>query len=230
MIPAPTLRLVSANLRNGTADPAAFAALVAALDPDVVAVQELAPEQADRLAAVLPHGKLEPGRDYKGMGIALRQPAPVWRLALPYRGAWVAELGPLEVVNVHVLAPHVPPFWPALGIRRRQLRGLLEYFDGDPARRRVLLGDLNATPLWPLYRRLAARLADAAVEAARGNGARPRRTWAPWPWVPRLLRIDHALVSGLGVEAVRTVRVRGSDHDALVLDLRRPGAGARPGA
>jgi endonuclease/exonuclease/phosphatase family metal-dependent hydrolase len=78
-------RLLTANLANGAADPSAFADLVEAAEPDVVAVQELAPEQAEALARVLPFGKLEPARDHHGMGIALRAPGSVRRLSLPYR-------------------------------------------------------------------------------------------------------------------------------------------------
>jgi endonuclease/exonuclease/phosphatase family metal-dependent hydrolase len=56
--PAPggALRILSANLRNGGADPEAFADLVRETGAEVVAVQELAPAQADALARVLGHG------------------------------------------------------------------------------------------------------------------------------------------------------------------------------
>jgi len=40
------LRIVSANLWNGRAHPEAFAELVAGLEADIVAVQEMSPEQA----------------------------------------------------------------------------------------------------------------------------------------------------------------------------------------
>jgi len=49
------------------------------LDADVVAVQELATVQAGALASVLPFGRLEV-RPY-GMGIGLRQPGRVQRIA-----------------------------------------------------------------------------------------------------------------------------------------------------
>ena len=65
--PLSRLRLVSANLAQRT-DPAAFARLVADLDADVVAVQELVAAQAEALAAVLPFGRLDPARDYTGHG------------------------------------------------------------------------------------------------------------------------------------------------------------------
>jgi len=227
----PHVRLVSAHLKAGGADPATFAELVQALDADVVAVQELASRQAEALAAVMPFGMLEPASGFKGMGIALRAPGPVRRLTLPYRDAHVAEVTPrhgrdgvepVEVINVHIVAPHTPPLHRTLSLRGGQLRALERHLDAAPERCRMVVGDFNSTPLWPLYRRLAARLTDAAVAAARRGGSRPRRTWGPWPGGPRLLRIDHVLISGLEVEAVRVVHVAGSDHSALVVDLSVP--------
>jgi endonuclease/exonuclease/phosphatase (EEP) superfamily protein YafD len=197
---------------------------VADLDADVVAVQELAAPQAEALGAVLPFGRLDPAKDFTGMGIARRSPGVVTRLPLARRDAYLTEIDPaggaaIELVNVHVLAPHAGPPWRALATRRAQLRGLDAHLAASPGRRRVLGGDLNATPLWPVYRRLRRRLQDGAWDAVRGNGGWPRRTWGPWPGAPRLLRIDHVLVCGVTVTAVRVVHVPGSDHSALVVDL-----------
>jgi endonuclease/exonuclease/phosphatase (EEP) superfamily protein YafD len=240
LAPAETrFRIVSANLWNGAAEPGAFADLVAALQADAVATQEMTPEQADALARVLPHGQLEPARDYSGMGIALREPARVRRLGLPCRDARVADVRwqrpsgarlELEILNVHVQAPHSPPSWGALRRRRGQLHGLVRHLAASPHRRRVLVGDLNATPLWPLYRRLLARLSDAAVAAARRHGRAVQRTWGPWAGAPRLLRIDHALVHGVAVEDFQVLPIAGGDHSAIVVDLAVPVAAlAAPG-
>lgn len=220
----PGLRILSANLANGRADAQAFADLVERVEPDVVTVQELVPVQAEALARIMPFGKLEPGTDHHGMGIALRAPGSVRALRLPYRSAFVAELtGPddegIEVLNVHLAAPHVPPVTQRVVDRRGQLRQILAYLDATPRRRRVLAGDLNSTPLWPAYRRLRARFDDAAAEAARRIGRRPGRTWGPWAGSVRLLRIDHVLVRGLVPIESRVLPLRGSDHSALVADL-----------
>jgi endonuclease/exonuclease/phosphatase (EEP) superfamily protein YafD len=215
------LRILSANLANADA----FADLVEAVEPDVVAVQELAPPQAEALARVLPFGKLEPARDHCGMGIALRLPGSVRALRLPYRSAFVAEVAgpeddePVEVVNLHLAAPHVRPLVQRARERRGQVRHIIEHLDAAPRRRRVLAGDLNATPLWPAYRRLRTRFDDAAVEAARRIGRRPGRTWGPWSGSMRLLRIDHVLVQGLVATETRVLSLRGSDHSALLADL-----------
>jgi endonuclease/exonuclease/phosphatase (EEP) superfamily protein YafD len=219
------LRILSANLANGQADAEAFAGLVEAAEPDVVLAQELVPPQADALARVLPFGKLEPAWDHNGMGIALRAPGSVRPLRLPYRSAFVAEVGgpgedePVEVMNLHLAAPHVHPVVQRIRDRRGQVRDLMEYFDATPRRWRVLAGDFNATPLWPAYRRLMTRFDDAALEAARRVGRRPGRTWGPWSGSVRLLRIDHVLVQGLVATETRVLPLRGSDHSALVADL-----------
>lgn len=225
-MPPHCLRVLSANLWNGGADPAGFAMLVEELQPDIVALQELSKLQADAVAALMPHGCLEPADSYMGMGIALRRPSSVVRLPLPYRDAQVAEIvvGPeddsrtIEVINVHVRAPHTPN--PRI-VRARggQLRGLMRHIEQAPERRRIVLGDFNSTPLWPVYRHFAARLTDAAVDAARRNGGRTAATWGPWPGFPRLLRIDHVFVAGLSAERFRVVPVPGGDHSAVVADL-----------
>ena len=169
------LRIFTANLWNGAARPGTLARQLRRLQVDVCAVQELDPEQARAIADVLPHGKLEPSTDHNGMGIALREPGEVSALPLPVRPARVARLEPaewpglgqpLEIVNLHVHAPHIPPPWRAAAYRRGQLRELLAYLDDAPHPGRVLVGDFNATTAWPLYRHLSRRLRDAAREHA----------------------------------------------------------------
>jgi endonuclease/exonuclease/phosphatase family metal-dependent hydrolase len=224
----PGLRVISANLKNGAADPEAFGELVETIEPDVVAVQELGFAQAEVLARLLPFGKLEPARNHKGMGIALRRPGSIRYLPLRYRGLFVAEVDvsdpgagrePVEVVNAHIAAPHTIPLGRAFARRRDQLDGLCRYLDASPDRPRLLVGDLNSTSVWPLYRRLRRRFQDAALEVARRSGGRPVPTWGPWVRGRRLLRIDHALVNGFGVLDARVLRIPGSDHSALVVDL-----------
>jgi endonuclease/exonuclease/phosphatase family metal-dependent hydrolase len=223
------LRVLSGNLMNGRADPEAFADLVRSSGADVVAVQELSPEQARARGSVLPHGRFEPALDFTGMGIALRHPAEFDRVALAYRDARVARLDPahwpgltggLEIVNVHMASPTFgTQAWTRFSHRRDQCRGLVEYLDGTPDRARAVLGDFNATSSWPLYRVVAGRLEDLALSHARSRSARPARTWARWVGGPPLLRIDHCFGSGLRVDDFQVVAIRGSDHSGLLVDL-----------
>lgn len=227
---AASLRVMSANLWQA-ADPRALVEQVEALGVDVLAVQELVEAQAEALAAAMPFGCLEPANDYTGMGIAMRRPGDYGRIAMPCRDARLVRIGvdgnggapqPLEIVNVHVIGPHVFPATRSLLTRREQLRQLFRHFDAEPTQRRVVLGDFNSTAQWPLYRRLAERMSDAAVEVARRRGERPRATWGPWYDSPRLMRIDHAFVTGMRVVDFQTVSVLGADHSAIVVDLEAP--------
>jgi endonuclease/exonuclease/phosphatase family metal-dependent hydrolase len=221
------IRVLSANLLYGRAEPEALAELVRALDVSIAAVQELGPRQAEALARVLPHGKLEPTPDGKGLGIALRHPGEVERLPLPQRDARVARLSPaawpglsrgVEIVNAHLANPvlGVPAGW---RFRRGQVAGLEAYLAAAEPCPRALVGDFNATPVWPAYRRLAAELDDAAVVAAARSGRAPEPTWGPSPGAPRLLRIDHVLVDAFDVLDFRVFRLPGSDHSAVIADL-----------
>jgi len=214
---------------NGRADPEALADLVRASGADVAAVQELSPEQARALGRVFPHGRLEPSRDFMGLGIALRHPAEFDRVALPCRDARIARLDPahwpaltagLEIVNVHIASPRWGVrAWSQFRRRRDQSRGLVEYLDRTTGRPRAVLGDFNATPAWPLYRVFARRLEDLAQTHARSRGAKPARTWARWVGGPPLLRIDHCFGSGVRVDDFQVVAICGSDHSGLVVDL-----------
>lgn len=223
------LRILSANLWNGRVDPDGFVNLVESLAADVVAVQELSFDQAEALSACMPHGVLYPASNFVGMGIALRRPASLRKIPLVYRDAHVAALhpaqwpglgSPLEIVNVHIMAPHI--VWPRPGMLGRppQVRGLMRALTEEPApQQRVVVGDFNSTPLWPTYRRMAAQFTDAAVAVAKATGSRPLRTWGPTPSAPRLLRIDHAFSSGVEVEGFAVRPLPGGDHCAIVVDI-----------
>ncbi|MDX2171196.1 MAG: endonuclease/exonuclease/phosphatase family protein [Deltaproteobacteria bacterium] len=222
------LRILSANLWNDRADADGVAALVERLAVDIAALQELGPRQAAALGRVMPHGVLEPGQDYEGMGIAARVPLAVSRLPLPCRDARICQLElaatdgtphRIELINLHIRAPHSPPGWSSLQHRRGQWRGLQRHLVAAPQRPRLLVGDFNATPLWPFYRRVTAHLHDAARIVAARHGRRPRRTWGPGPGTPRLLRIDHAFVHRVAVLDFQVVDVPGGDHSAVVVDI-----------
>jgi endonuclease/exonuclease/phosphatase (EEP) superfamily protein YafD len=222
------LRVMTANLWSRRSDPEALARLLEEVQPDVLAVQELGPAQAEAIASVLPHGRLEPRLDSEGMGIALRHRGTVEALALPRRDARIARLTPgiwpglevpLEVVNLHVMAPHALPPWRTFATRIGQMRGLTRWLDANPHAARVVCGDFNATPSWPAYRCLASRLRDVASHHAAQAGRSPERTWGPWHGAPRLLRLDHVFASGGRVLEIRMLPVLGSDHTALIVEF-----------
>lgn len=197
--------------------------MVNELDPDVAVVQELSLGAAEVLGGLLPHGLLVPEQGHSGRGIALRAPAQIELLPMAYREGLIASLeapewpGTLEIVNVHMANPIAWTPWGSVRLRRQQLDALIAHL-ASPAVR-IVAGDFNASPVWPVYRRLVARLDDAAVLVANGRGERPGRTWGPTPGTPRLLRIDHVFVEGLRALDSRVVTIPGSDHSGLLVEV-----------
>ena len=222
------LRVMSANLWWGRAETEALMALVRDLKVDALCCQELGFEQAEAISEELAFGQLSPASDASGTGIALRRPAEIEVVPMTYRALHVARLSPadwqglsapIELSSTHLAAPHIKPYGSGPWIRRRQTREIERYLLENPVARRVLVGDFNATPLWPAYRRIASQLTDAAVEVAQVSGRPVLPTWGPWIGSRRLLRIDHSFVRGITPLDFRVVRVPGSDHDAIVIDF-----------
>ena len=226
-----SVRILTANLFSGRADPGALVELIEDLRIDVACFQELTPHLAKALSQALPEGRLESDRfkPYRGLGIGCRRRAEVRYLDLPERGGRVARLSPedwrqlqapIEIVNVHIMAPHAWPYFPCRPARRGQLQQLLRFLDEAPRLPRAILGDFNASPIWPVYRRLASRLNDAAEMAAPKTPG-PRPTWPNLPMlgIRGLIRIDHCFLSGLSAMEARVVPIRGSDHFGLYVDV-----------
>jgi endonuclease/exonuclease/phosphatase (EEP) superfamily protein YafD len=90
---------------------------------------------------------------------------------------------------------------------------------GLPGRTVLVGGDFNATTDDAQFRGiLATGYADAAQQA--GAGFTP--TWPADRWFPPLIAIDHVLTRGAVARSVDSVRIPGSDHRALVVDVRIP--------
>ncbi|GAA2278563.1 endonuclease/exonuclease/phosphatase family protein [Nonomuraea roseoviolacea subsp. roseoviolacea] len=219
------LRVLSANLLVGSADPAALMALVERLRPDVLALQELTPAAVERLETAglrraLPYVVARPGPGAGGSALYARH--RLTPVAGPPPGtfeqaAGVLELpgGPrVEVVSVHPCAVHVSetrPCW------RRELDALPRA-DGTL---RVLAGDFNATlDHLPLRRLLASGYRDAADAAGRGlTPTWPARGWHGLPGVA----IDHVLVpEGVSVRGYDVQAPVGSDHRPVFAELVLP--------
>lgn len=218
-----TLRVLTANLYAKRLDLEGFRLLLKELDPDVAVIQELSFRAADVLADFFPYGLLVPEDGHDGRGLALKAPGEMQLLPMAYRDGLIARLGPtdwpvpLEIVNVHMANPIDWPPWVSIKLRRQQLATLMAHL-GSPAIR-IVAGDFNASPVWPLYRRLAARLDDAAAHSAKKRATKPARTWGPTPRSPRMLRIDHIFLEGLRPLESRVVALPGSDHSGLVVDV-----------
>ncbi len=180
------------------------------------------------IADRFPHHLVAPRPDGPGIGMAAHRPVSWEELPMPRRSAVVATLqpgdwpeftGPVEVIAVHLTNPIGGLPWTTTRARRAQVETIDRRMATSAVARRVMCGDLNATPMWPAYRRLRRHYHDGIGEVEAHQGRHPARTWAPLRKGPRLLRIDHVLVSGLRVVSAQTVHLAGSDHLAVVVDL-----------
>lgn len=215
------LRVVTSNLLVDRARPEAVAGMIDDVAPDVLAVQELGESNAEAVGAALPHGHLAPRSDGFGLGIAAHRPISVERIEMEERPGWLAILEApvwdlptsVAVVNVHLTNPVNLPWTQSLRRRRDQIAtitGVVRSLDIPY----VIVGDMNTTPRWPEYRMLAALGEDVAL--ATGTTA---PTWNHFTRGPRLIRIDHGFASGMRPMGTRTIRVPGTDHRALMIDL-----------
>jgi len=220
------LRIMSANLYQGRVRPAVLAAALDEVAPDVLCTQELDPSAAAVIEDRFRHVFLDPRYDARGLGIATELDVEFQALPMPLRHGRSAlvdvEGERLEVVTIHLANPVDRPWRRTARIRAEQLAAVERHLAGSgwPA---VIVGDMNASPAWPAYRRLAASFRDLA----RDVSDRPARTWSYRHPLPRVLRIDHAFGRGVAATVFRTVRLPRSDHDAIVVDVvmrapRRP--------
>jgi endonuclease/exonuclease/phosphatase family metal-dependent hydrolase len=218
--------VLTLNAMIGAADPAATVAAARRYDVDVLAIQELTPELAGRLAEaglldLLPFTHADPRAGGAGTGLwsrhelTPRPPVPGLRLASPT--ALITPGGqPVTVRAVHPVAP----FQRRHRDWHRELSQLRAVLTATPGAQ-VVAGDFNASrDHRPFRDLLAAGFADCADVAARRPW--PGFTWPANRWYPPVMRLDHILVSpGITVTEARTVAVPGTDHRGVlaVLDL-----------
>ncbi|WP_433285911.1 endonuclease/exonuclease/phosphatase family protein [Micromonospora sp. CA-244673] len=228
-VAGPVLRLLTANLLKGRADPARLVELVRAHRVDVLTVQEFTPEAAaelDRLglATLLPYRALNPEVGTTGSGLYARHPlsGTGWRrnegfsFTQAYATVAVPGAPPLRVESAHPAAPYavdvVPDWWTDLRAQPPATpRGGLS----------ILAGDFNATLDHAPLRDL---IDTGYVDAADAAGAGLSGTWGPYDGdrIPPVT-IDHVLVDRrIAVRAVSVHAVPGSDHRAVLAELRLP--------
>ena len=239
--PAP-LRIMTYNVHrcvgaDGRADPRRIAEVIAACQPDIVALQELdvrrrrtgGIDQAHAIAHLLGmsfhfHPALQVEEELYGDAILTALPMRLVKagplpgsVGFEPRGAlWAAVEAngtEIQIINTHLGLPAYE--------RMKQAKTLLgQNWVGHPDCRDpvILLGDFNARRRSVVYRRFTARLRDAQLVLHK----RARRTF---PARMPMLRIDHIFCSRsvdvLGVEVPRSQLVRtASDHLPLVMDFR----------
>lgn len=228
-VPTASIRVLSANLGLGRADPHATVAL-ATQSADVFITQEMTPEVATAMSAagldaVFPHRAIDPRPMAAGIGIWSRHPivgsASVDGYQMPMLSARIRVPGvrfDATVLAVHLAAPWVQPL--------RWFRGDIDTLPttmGDLARIAgsgavIVAGDLNATYDMQPFRRL---LDEGYRDAAEQAGAGLTLSYPSRPWRRPVVGIDHVLVRNASAAAAQTVTIPGSDHRGLlaVIDL-----------
>jgi endonuclease/exonuclease/phosphatase family metal-dependent hydrolase len=212
------------NLFSRWADVGHFAEVLDRLEPDVLVAQELAPGPSEVIASRFPRHLLAPDPQYSGWGIASSLPIEVSRTRPGWgRGGHGRVEIAGRVVNVagaHILDPMHRPVMKTRVRRIEQADALVAWGRLlPPGEAQVVAGDMNATPGWEVYKRLASYWDDLVLGHSRHIGGKPERTWGAPNRGVRLLRIDHVFGRGVRAANVMVEPVKGSDHSALVVDL-----------
>lgn len=214
---------MTANVLEDAVDTAYLGDLIDRVDPDLVFLQEMTEGAASVLADRFDHHFLFPSEEFEGRGVASKHGAECGSIDLPWRpGTWArltVDEKTLVAAGVHMSNPINFPWWQSVRERRDQVDALLAWAGHQDADALIVAGDMNASPFWPLYRRLADRFDDLAVLAAERSGEAPEPTWGWRPRWPRMLRIDHIFGSGVNALDTQVEPVRGSDHHALIVDV-----------
>jgi endonuclease/exonuclease/phosphatase (EEP) superfamily protein YafD len=218
---APTIKVLSANLYYGRAEPQSLLKLVAEQRPDLLVVQELTPT----LAAALRRGGIEHRFHHtalalprRGFGRAVYSRLPLRRLgetvghpgALAPLAVSLAYGRTVRLVNFH---PH-PPKPGRVGRWEDALKRLPAAGAGPPW---LLVGDFNATFDQSAFRAVLAR---GYRDAGKTTGNGLKATWPANKVVPPLVTIDHVLADRrVGIATYGVAGLAGSDHKAIFATL-----------
>jgi endonuclease/exonuclease/phosphatase family metal-dependent hydrolase len=224
------VRVMSANLLYGRADPPAVVAL-ARDSADVLVVQELTPQAASGLSAAglddtFPHRVIDPRDGWAGIGIWSRYPigesGSISGYDMPVLTARIRVpevVTEPTVVAVHLAAPWVQPIELWQQDMARLQSTLHESARDAGAGAVIVAGDMNATFDMMPFRRL---LSDGYRDAAEQAGAGLTLSYPNRPRLPPMLGIDHVLVYNCVATSARTVVVRQSDHRGLLVTVDVP--------
>lgn len=235
-----TYNVHSCTGRDGRTCTHRVAEVIAAVAPDIVALQELDAglartnhaHQAEEIARHLNmdfhfHPSIEIQNGMYGNAILSRHPmklvragalpAPRWFRALEKRGAIWASIN-YGGARVQVINTHFGHNWRERSAQADALLGDEWASSSSCAPPLIVCGDFNTLPASPVYRRFRGLLADAQLAC---DGRRPAGTY---PSRLPLARIDHIFTSRevrvLGSSVPRTVlAASASDHLPLIAEL-----------
>jgi endonuclease/exonuclease/phosphatase (EEP) superfamily protein YafD len=218
------LRVMTLNVYAGAADARAVARLVADQRVDVLSLQEVTPEGLAALDAAglrrsLPRRVDGSAPGARGTAVLSRLPLTEPRRTVDRSGlvltSATVRTSAGRPVDVHAVHPPPPLDGRSHATWRRLLRALPSAGTG---RVRVLAGDFNATLD---HRELRLVLERGYQDAADVAGEGLRTTWPAGRRFPPELAIDHVLADRrAAIERVVTRAVPGSDHRAVIADVR----------
>ena len=230
------VRVMSANLREGLADPD-YLVRSARAQADVLAFQELTPQEVDRLSAAgldatFPYRWLDARAGASGVGVWSRFPMHATRRIGGYVMAFVSAQIRVTGISIDptVVVAHIPGPWPQpIDDWRRDLDRLpvtlLEVAERAGGGAVIVAGDLNSTTDMRPFRAL---LRNGYRDAAEQSGAGIEPTF-PADWrLPPFLAIDHILTRSCTATSLRTMKIPGSDHRGLVATVMIPRSSASP--
>ena len=221
------VRVMTANLRLGSAKPSALLGAIRRHHIDVVMLEELTTQEQNALIKaglnrLMPHHVSRPKYAALGTGLwsryPLRDAAHRTDFAFEFVSARVAVPGvrtaPIAVA-LHMAGPypdsgawntdiaHLPAVLPTLA----------------PGASALVGGDYNATQDMPQFRALLDHgYHDAAGQAGAGNP----RSYPSDRAFPPLIAIDHVLTRDAVAQSATTVQISGSDHRALISTISVP--------
>lgn len=227
------IRVLSANVYKGRADPEAFIRL-AGDNADVITVAELTPEAVQRfrhagLERVFPYSHLRPAPEAGGIGMWSRYPLtvlsepqhryvimPAARVSVP--GVAIAPV----LASTHVMSPvagdqnTVADWRTGMAGAKAQLDNFARAAGAGAV---IIGGDYNSTPDMRQFRDL---LTNGYRDAVETTGAGFAPTYPADTWYPPLITIDHVLTRNAVATSVTVVSVPGSDHRALLATIQLP--------
>ncbi len=204
------LRVVTQNLYASNPDPATTVRALAAVGPDLIALQEASggtiEELAGELAETYPHHAIK-----STVGLLSKHPITKvtgvdtgldWTRAL--RAVVKAPQGDIAVYVVHLGSARINE----TDTRDHTIDMLAKALRADKAERVLVLGDLNTAATDRAIAPLSALLHDAQADAGWGWGF-------TWPSTLPVMRPDHVLYRGFTATQAGTLRTPGTDHRAV---------------
>ncbi|HYD16935.1 MAG TPA: endonuclease/exonuclease/phosphatase family protein [Patescibacteria group bacterium] len=208
------LKILQVNVLKTNQDTARLRALIAEEKPDLIVAAEVNGKFAlmfSDLSRDYPHQLVEPREDRYGMAVASRLPFTAAELlCLSVKKSVAMAFGIRHAgVEISFLSLHPPTPNRNLRARDQEFDRAVKHF-GPRRDSIIVLGDLNASPYCPAYKKLLRRL--SLRNARDGNGlCGSFPVFLPTPLLR--LPIDHVLVSAnLQVHEFRLGPHIGSDH------------------